>query len=452
MLIRRMIRMRVYGVVVLACAFSAALVWGPAGTSAATPGVTNGLLAFTSTRGGTAALWTINADGSGQTRLAQTPGDTWDGAAAYSPDGRQIAYECSNMDICVMNSDGSDPALVTSNPWPSEWVSDYAPTWSPDGSQIAFDRLRDGHDDLFVIGANGTGLRQLTTDSHDENAVWSPDGTKIAFDGFDSKTKNQQVFVVNADGTGRQQLTNTPNAWNSEPAWSPDGSSIAYQRVADGFFAPGHLHVMNADGSGDRAITTGSSDDGNPKWSPDGSLIAFDRDAGESMDVWVISPTGSGARQVTSKAELNVLPSWQPVPANAPTSPTPATSGIAPAAPAPEARLEGISQLEEWLFNTDLSTTRSPAGALTLGPRLELDASEVRRETLAIEPTTQRGRAFREKLLTADSWAAKAGKDFSEEIVAAAAHDPKQVDKYAKAAAHAISRFLDANQAVYNAS
>lgn len=444
--------MRARGVVPLVCAFGAALLWAPAGTSADAPGATNGLLAFTSTRGGSTGLWTINANGSGETRLTDTPGATWEGDDAYSPDGRRIAYVCSNMDICVMNSDGSDPALVTSNPWPSQWVSDSAPSWSPDGTEIAFDRYQDGHDDLFVVNVDGTGLRQLTTGPYDENAVWSPDGTKIAFDGFDGATKNQQVFVVNADGTGRQRLTGTRNASNAEPAWSPDGAALAYQRMADSFFAPGHLHVMNDDGSGDHAITTGSSDDGNPKWSPDSTLIAFDRDVGASQDLWVVNPNGTGARQVTNTGELNVFPSWQPVPAAAPTSPPPATSGLAPSAPVAEARLEGISLLQEWLLGSDLSTSQSVPEVLTFGPRLVLDASELRRETLAIKPTTQRGRAFKSKLLIVDEWASKAGKDFSKAIVALAAHDSKQANKYQTAAEHAISRLEDASQAVFGAS
>ena len=422
------------------------------GASATAPGTVNGgMIAFTSIRGGGAAVWTMAADGANETRLTHVSADTWDGEPAYSPDGRRIAYVCGNLEICVMNANGSDPAAVTFNSWQSRWVVDSAPSWSPDGTQLVFDRFQRGRDDIYVVNVDGTGLHPLTFGVFDENAVWSPDGARIAFDGYDRGTRSQQIFVISPEGGGRHQLTRTRSSSNYEPAWSPDGQMLVYSRTADSFDPPGQLHVMHADGTGDRAITVGGDDDQNPRWSPDGTQIAFDRDDGVSSGIWLAGPTGAGARDITRTTGLNTFPSWQPMPAQAPSSPLPPSSGRAPSAPTTAARLGGITLQQQWLFYDDFSTGTSLLGALTLGVRLQADGRMLRNETLPIKPTTKRGRALKSQMLIVDKIVIEAGNVYDKLLQAAASHDQQAARRDQRDWVRLLVRYENATSAISNA-
>ena len=126
-------------------------VWSPLGTKIAysktTPGTTN------------TDIWSINVDGTGETRL--TTDGTTDFGPDWSPDGSKIAFTTYrnvtsgfapfNTEIYVMNADGSAQTRLT-NTLGEDWF----PTWSPDGSKIAFSTNRDGHYQVYVMNADGS--------------------------------------------------------------------------------------------------------------------------------------------------------------------------------------------------------------------------------------------------------------------------------------------------------
>ena len=248
---------------------------------AATPNpvaATNGVLVFLVSRQGT---YQINPDGTGERELFP-PEPVHHSQIAWSPDGARIAYVNYLVDhygIYVAGADGGDVRQLT------DGVNDGWPTWSPDGRRIAFASSRadpsvDGciaggytlcPADIYVMNADGTGISRLTDDPAPEYAaVWSPGGTKIAFvKAVDGRT---DIFLMNADGSGMTRLTNDPG-WTDRPTWSPDGSQIA-------FWGEGQLgtaiHVMDVDGTNRRLILDGVSDTSiGLAWSPDGAYIAF---------------------------------------------------------------------------------------------------------------------------------------------------------------------------------
>jgi TolB protein len=371
---------------------------GATGASAGGVGAGNGVIAFMSARSGSTAVWEMHPDGTGQTRLTFTKDSAWDGFPAYSPDGRRIAYVCGNMEICVMNADGSGQVRLTQNNWPAQRVYDGVPSWSPDGTKIVFDQYLNRRDDLYVVNVDGTGLHQLTSGSFDENAAWSPDGSQIAFDGFDTATKSEQIFVVNADGTNRRRLTSTRTLSNLRPTWSPDGSSIAY--VQQQPFGRYHIHVMHADGTGGHALTSGNWSQFAPRWSPDGTLIAYDSNQGGAENVWVMSAAGGGQKQLTHGRGFNITPTWQPVPSVSPTAPLPATSTVAPSQPTPEARLGGISFELDDLITEDIADLQERnAIGVVAGIQLIADAALLRTEIRPDMPTTPGGAIIRRDLL-----------------------------------------------------
>jgi len=175
----------------------------------------------------------------------------------------RIAFSSSfgygNVEIHVMNADGSDLTNITNN---SAW--DWTPSWSPDGGKIAFSSDRDGKLEIYVMNADGSDLTRLTNNSAwDYRPAWSPDGAKIAFQSHSDG--NSEIYVMNTDGSDQTRLTN--NAGRDDfPEWSPDGAKIAFSSDRDGNV---EIYVMNADGSGQTRLTNNGLEDNNPSWSPE---------------------------------------------------------------------------------------------------------------------------------------------------------------------------------------
>src|SRR5262249_53356746 len=104
----------------------------------------------------------------------------------------------------------------------------FFPAWSPDGQTIAFTSSRDGHDEIYLMRADGTNPIPLPPrDADNWQPAWSPDGTRIAF--YSTRDKNADVYVMAADGSGQTNLSRTPGTdEGSRIAWSPDGGTIFY--------------------------------------------------------------------------------------------------------------------------------------------------------------------------------------------------------------------------------
>jgi Tol biopolymer transport system component len=138
------------------------------------------------------------------------------------------------------------------------------PTWSPDGTKIAFTSEVEStgglpSHEIHVMNADGTDLRNLGVDGY--SPVWSPDGSTIAFsrDTFaEGRYLGADVYVVNADGSTLTNLTNGDGAMSAEPDWSPDGRRIAFVRAGDEMLLTRYVHIMEADGSGVARIPVSS--------------------------------------------------------------------------------------------------------------------------------------------------------------------------------------------------
>lgn len=173
-----------------------------------------------------------------------------------------------------------------------------AAEWSPAGDQIAFVGGEGSESDLYVVGADGTGLTQLTRLGTVTGADWSPDGTRLALRAAGS------VFVLDVDGSNLVRLTEDVGTLVVRHVeWSPQGDRIAFSLspnpVVSELEDPESIsvHVIGADGEGLVTVATNALD---PRWLPDGGGISFRR--GLSDEIWVVSAEGGAPSRRLSDA------------------------------------------------------------------------------------------------------------------------------------------------------
>jgi Tol biopolymer transport system component len=268
-------------------------------------------IAFVRTRDGDYAIYGMNADGADQGRLTEERGDptTAEGVQfqtdpAWSPDGKQIAFASAregSFDIYVMNADGTDTRRLTTSA-----TNDQGPTWSPDGSRLAFSRSSDGGH-VWVMNADGSGARRLTDELAEEGEpAWSPDGRWIAYTRRATGSDFREIWMAHPDGSGRRGVTSL-QARSYAPAWAPDSTQLAFSANGDG--ARYDIYVISADGKNLHRPLSSPADAFEPAWSPDGSEIAFSRDG-----AIVVTTLAGVERRLTDPADNDSSPAWNPAP------------------------------------------------------------------------------------------------------------------------------------------
>lgn len=305
---------------------------GTEATTEAIPPTRNGGIAFARLDGqGRSGVFVVEADGTGLGELPATPiSESPDPSLAWSPDGESIAFGAESrggdggfdIDIYVADADGGGIERVTTEP---TFAS--GPSWSPDGSRLAFSGVdmsqmsgsvsagsdREGSDEsgIHTIRSDGTGLHQLTTEPGDEYPAWSPDGAVIVFGRLTKATG--RIYTVSLDGDGPRKLTDPPEGyWDSQPSWSPDGSKIAFTRASE---SRSDVFLMNVDGTGVKKLTGKSGDGFSPDFSPDGKQIVFTRnDEGLTTHIHVMGADGTGVRRLTKGVGVHDdAPDWRPL-------------------------------------------------------------------------------------------------------------------------------------------
>jgi serine/threonine protein kinase len=261
-----------------------------------------GQVAFYASRDGNLEIYTMTADGSGQTNLTRNRAMDW--LPAWSPDGARLAFVSDregNEEIYIMNADGSGLSRLTFDP-----ARDEAPDFSPDGQRIVFQSDRTGTPAIYVMNVDGTRSTLLAADGTDSGLPkWSPDGTQILFQS--KRDGDWDVYVMNADGSGIRNLTLNTFV-DITPDWAPDGTRIVFSsnRETDHY----EIYTMNAAGGDVQRVTRGSTNSWTPVWSADGQILIFATKVGDNYELFRARPDGQDLRRLTESAGHDQAPDF----------------------------------------------------------------------------------------------------------------------------------------------
>lgn len=243
-------------------------------------------------------------------------------AQTTGPNGKivyvvNMGFPDYTTDIWVMDADGSNQTNLTNTPA----VSEYDPRWSPDGTRIAYvvgDYVFSG---VWIMNADGTAQTKVSTFSGVEfGPTWSPDGSKIALVRYLPGiviSIQFDIVVVAVDGSSDVNITNSDYD-ELEPAWSPDGNSIAFAGVRDGgAFTTWQIVTVNPDGTGEAILVVMDEENRSPSWSPDSTMITFmsqfNNPCCGTWQVWAMNRDGSGQTNLSNDPSVNDMwPSWSP--------------------------------------------------------------------------------------------------------------------------------------------
>lgn len=231
-------------------------------------------------------VFVVDVSGERKRNLTNAIGGDFPGS--WSPDGTLIVFsstrayykgdEKSEFELYLMNTDSMKVKKLVghSDIDPNGEIFEKArqnprllvgaQAWSPDGSQIVFCASWPGGGDIYIVGVDGTGLRNLTNNPEmcSCNPAWSPDGQYIAFSAYVDNKLKDDIFLIRPDGTGLRQLISSPGN-DTDPTWSFDSRLIAFISDRDG---NREVYVMSSDGSDQRNLTRDPSDDYGAAWSP----------------------------------------------------------------------------------------------------------------------------------------------------------------------------------------
>ncbi|MBS1722298.1 MAG: PD40 domain-containing protein [Armatimonadetes bacterium] len=268
---------------------------------------------FVSDRGGRKQIYRANADGSGAVVL--TPPDQnaidphWCKVTnPLSASFNKIVYASDlhgGWQLYTMNADGTGRTRLTNRTTGSYDGDDYSPAWSYDGTRIAFVSTRNsGAEQIYRILSNGTGTTAVLADGFSNiDPSYSPVTNTIAFSS--NRTGSYDIYTVLDDGTSLARVTQTGRD-ATQPAWVDNDTLVFVTRSN----ATKNLYTVQTNGTSMSRVTYSAENDGSPEANPAGSLLIYDTVRDKFRCVVKSSSTGVPITRLTQNSPESFCPAF----------------------------------------------------------------------------------------------------------------------------------------------
>ncbi|HTA78007.1 MAG TPA: Tol-Pal system beta propeller repeat protein TolB [Terracidiphilus sp.] len=263
---------------------------------------------FVSSRTGSKEVWVMDYDGANQHAITHL------GATALSPhvspDNSRIAFGALGRDAWAIRMYSLDLGRLVAFPGGAVGSLNQSPSWSGDGTKLAFSSSRTGDPEIWVTDASGGNAKRITYfKGPDVSPTWNPKtNSQLAW--VSGRTGLPQIYTMDQDGANIQRMTDSGYAVS--PSWSSNGQFLTFswnRKYGPG--APGgqDIYIMDIATKRWQQLTHDAGTNDFPSWAPDGRHIVFERKQGGRTEIWSMLADGTDQHQLTHSGN-NFMPNW----------------------------------------------------------------------------------------------------------------------------------------------